>query len=313
MAQHERRASDDFSEVSSLHEGMSQEVSRQEAPPEPDHLKSHLSTRQYESPDPTNSTQTSLGKEQQRDDQSNLGFAKPLDTQFLGFWLMLLYIFAAIVSWTVTCILSYRPIALPGSIGGLSYDDQSGTIYSKNWTYSERWRQAASIGSAVVAAVGIPVTSAICAKATAVYCERRSKAQRPSLTLRQTIALADHGWSDLGVIRNLFRPSTSRRTRSRLLVVSTGLAGLGKNSQSCSETEFQRSLLLKSPCYSGTPERVGEVRSHPSLIRRNQIANSRITNAPLEAAILESAVHHSLRDVGYVGYQSWRQAAFHLA
>lgn len=42
------------------------------------------------------------------------------------------------------------------------------------------------------------------------------------------LALADKGWSDGAKLLAVVRPSTSRRTRSPLLILSAGLVVIGK-------------------------------------------------------------------------------------
>ena len=206
------------------------EHSRPEELPYCDQLKAQFSARQYESPNPRLSTQRISQEEQQGHRSSSLGLTKPLERHCLGVWLILLYAIAASFSWIVTCILSDRPIGifLEGAPRP-TYYDQSAHIGRAYYQYSNRWMQAAKVISAVLGAVGIPVTSATCATATAVYCQRNSDSSPPSLTLRQTLALADKGWSDFGVIRNMIWPSKSGKTRSGLLPLSTGLVGLGES------------------------------------------------------------------------------------
>lgn len=150
------------------------------------------------------------------------GFARELQHHFLGLWLLLCFAFLAIFSWTVTCVLCYRPINVS------SYYDQTRTVTKTQWNNNDRWRKAANLISTIVGSISIPVTSAICAKAAAVHCQRRSNEQPPPLSLRQTLALADKGWSDFGVLRSLLTPKTTRQTRSRLLLVSISLVGLGQ-------------------------------------------------------------------------------------
>ena len=139
----------------------------------------------------------------------------------LALWLMLLYAFVATLSWTITCILCYRPIGVP------TYYDQVGNYTRSHYETTDNWRKAASIGLSVLGVISIPVTSAICAKAATVYCQRRSDDKAPSLSLRQMLALADKGWSDSATLLDVVRPSTSRRTRSPLLILSTGLVAIG--------------------------------------------------------------------------------------
>lgn len=140
----------------------------------------------------------------------------------LALWLIVLYALIAILSWTITCILCYQPIGVP------TYFDQSGNYSRSHYETTDNWRKAASVGLSILGVISIPVTSAICAKAAAVYCQRRSDAKVPPLSLRQMLALADKGWSDSATLLDVARPSTSRRTRSPLLILSTGLVAIGK-------------------------------------------------------------------------------------
>ena len=148
--------------------------------------------------------------------------AGELKRHTLALWLILIYAFIAILSWSITCVLCYRPIGVP------TYFDQTGNYSKSHYEVTDNWRKAASVGQSIVGVISIPVTSAICAKAVAVYCQRRSDAKMPSLSLRQTLVLADKGWTDIATLLNVVRPSTSRRTRSPLLMLSAGLVAIGK-------------------------------------------------------------------------------------
>ena len=150
------------------------------------------------------------------------GVAGELRKHSLALLLILVYAFVAILSWSITCVLSYQPIGVP------NYYDQSGNYSQSHYETTDNWRKAASVGQSVVGVISIPVTSAICAKAAAVYCQRRSDAKTPSLSLRQMLALADKGWTDSATLLNIVRPSISRRTRSPLLILSAGLVAIGK-------------------------------------------------------------------------------------
>ena len=149
------------------------------------------------------------------------GVAGEAKKHSLALLLILLYAFVAIFSWTITCILCYRPIGVP------TYFDQSGNYTRSHYETSDNWRKAANVGLSVLGVISIPVTSAICEKAATVYCQRRSDDKAPSLSLRQMLALADKGWSDSATLLDVVRPSTSRRTRSPLLILSTGLIAIG--------------------------------------------------------------------------------------
>ena len=104
--------------------------------------------------------------------------AEKLRKRTLGVWLMVLYAVVAILSWDITCVLCCQLIGIP------TYFDQVGHYSRSQYERSDGWRKAASVGSSIIAAIGIPVTSAICAKAAAVYCQRRSDAKTPLSTLR---------------------------------------------------------------------------------------------------------------------------------
>ena len=135
---------------------------------------------------------------------------------------MLLYAVVAILSWSVTCILCYRPIGIP------TYHDYVGNHSRIQYESSDRRCKAARVGMTITAAISIPITSAICARAAATYFQRRSNANVTPLSLRQMLALADRGWSDRAVLWDILKPSTSGRTRSLLLMWSVILVGLGE-------------------------------------------------------------------------------------
>lgn len=83
----------------------------------------------------------------------------------LAIWLILIYAFIAILSWTITCLLTYQPTDVP------TYFDQYGNHSRSHYQLTDRWRKAAGVGQTIVGVISIPVTSAICAKVAAVYCQ----------------------------------------------------------------------------------------------------------------------------------------------
>lgn len=133
------------------------------------------------------------------------GRAGELKKHTLALWLVLLHAFVAILSWTINCVLCYQPIGVP------TYFDQFGNYSRSRYGTTDNWRKAASVGQSFVGVSSIPVTPAIRAKAAAVYCQRRSDAKVPLLSLRQMLALADKGWSDGAKLLAVVRPITSRR------------------------------------------------------------------------------------------------------
>ena len=84
---------------------------------------------------------------------------------FLGVFLLTFYALVGIFSWTVTCVLWRSPVGVPSWYG------QATAYPESNYHTTEGLRRAANIGLFVMAATGIPVTSAIAARAAVVYCE----------------------------------------------------------------------------------------------------------------------------------------------
>ena len=163
-------------------------------------------------------TLTALDKENLRRRLIKNNVAKPLSRRKLGVWLVLLYGSIAVLSWSITCVLCYHPIGIP------TYEDQRGNYSMVQYQRSDGWRRAAAVGNQMVDAVGIPITSAICARAAAAYCQRKSNTGTSSLTLRQMLVVADRGWSGVAVLWNMLKP----RTSSPFLILAAGLVGINK-------------------------------------------------------------------------------------
>ena len=139
----------------------------------------------------------------------------------LKLWLILIYTFGTCLSWTITCILCYRPMRVGSYVG-------QGIYTKKQYEENNWWTIIARVMNMTLSALTIPITSAICSKAAVAYCQTPPSAQENGLTMRQTLALADKGWSDLQMLARLFHPKLGRRVQSHLLVLSASLCGLGK-------------------------------------------------------------------------------------
>ena len=126
--------------------------------------------------------------------------SRRLRHEMLVLGLVLLYTMANLFSWTVTCILCYKPLEFA------TYDDRTGTYTRKQYEDNDWWTRIVRTTNAIVAVTTVPVTSAVCAKAAVIYCQTPSGTRRPGLTLRQTLALADKGWSNVSVLSRLLRP-----------------------------------------------------------------------------------------------------------
>ena len=156
-------------------------------------------------------------------EQKRLRKARELQRHSLGLWLVLVYSVSTTFTWIITCVLCYRPVTIP------TYYDPDSDYTRAQYDNNDLWRRVAKVASALIGSVTIPVTSAICAKAAVVYCQKSSSPHNQMLTMRQMLALADKGWSDIQILLDIMRPSMSSRTRSTLLIASALLCGLGKN------------------------------------------------------------------------------------
>ncbi|OBT85064.1 hypothetical protein VE02_07335 [Pseudogymnoascus sp. 03VT05] len=156
----------------------------------------------------------------------------PLQRSVYIVFLTLLYGAAALYAWVTICILTSRPI------GGISYgfDNLEYILQHRDINYtvpeyldaffarSERYLRVARIVQSLVSVLTIPLTSAVCSQAAVVYIQRRRGGTR--LTLRQSMALADRGWTDLGIIGDLMWRGWNRY-RSSLLLFALALHFLG--------------------------------------------------------------------------------------
>jgi hypothetical protein len=144
--------------------------------------------------------------------------------------LVLLYSGAALYAWVIICILTHRPI------NGIGYGiDQLNSPYprlgfsiSENlnqfFDKSERYLRAARVVQSLVSVVTIPLTSAVCSQAAVVYIQRKRWRNGP--TLRQSMALADKGWTDIDLITKLILGGW-RKYSSALLLLGLFLHLLG--------------------------------------------------------------------------------------
>ena len=146
---------------------------------------------------------------------------RALRRHWRGLWLVLFFSVVTIITWTITCTLCYR------SVNFATYYDRTGSYDKRSYEVNDWVRKVVKTAMSLLAAISIPVTSSICAKAAVVYCQKGPDNRRTSLSLRQTLALADRGWSDLRILSKLVRPGNGRRTGSLPLVVSALVCGLG--------------------------------------------------------------------------------------
>ena len=148
--------------------------------------------------------------------------SKKLERHPMSLWLASAFAIASIFIWAITCTLSYKPVRFE------TYFDTTGRFSRGQYEQNDRWRRVSRVGLQVLGTLSIPLTSAICARAAVVYCQRSSNNRQPALSMRQTLVLADKGWLDLNTWMNLFGPMGAKIS-SPLLILSILLCGLGEN------------------------------------------------------------------------------------
>ncbi|KAJ5175919.1 uncharacterized protein N7482_001796 [Penicillium canariense] len=148
----------------------------------------------------------------------------PLRRTVYPVFLVLLYSGAALYAWVIICILTHRPI------GGIGYglDQLNSTLAHPHlgisvpkylndfFDKSERYLRAARVVQSLVSVVTIPLTSAVCSQAAVVYTQRKRWRNGP--TLRQSMALADKGWTDIDLIRRLILGGWKKYSSTLLLL-----------------------------------------------------------------------------------------------
>jgi hypothetical protein len=92
-----------------------------------------------------------------------------------------------LVSWVLLCVTNKRPIH-----GEKTYYDSKSKKMAEHMSYNENLIKAARILQSIATLIAIPVTSAICSVACVAYMQAGSL--RKTLTLKQTMILADQGW-----------------------------------------------------------------------------------------------------------------------
>lgn len=117
-------------------------------------------------------------------------------------WVLALYIPMLVIPWALTCVLAYHPLDLPSYI-------QTDFTESKLAT-QRRIVNALAVLNSLVSVVTIPLVSALVAQAAVVYTQRRRKNQ--TISVSQTFALADCGWSAPSVLYEAWPPWKTRTT-----------------------------------------------------------------------------------------------------
>jgi hypothetical protein len=133
--------------------------------------------------------------------------------------LVISYATLAIFAWTVTCILSFRPVVGPKQYGFI-YDPEDYEFLflpgvQQSYVRNENWYRAARVIQSIVGVLTIPLTSAVFSSAAVIYVQQHRKT--PGLTIRKLMTLADRGWVGPSTLGRTFT-SWNRHGTSFLLV-----------------------------------------------------------------------------------------------
>lgn len=139
------------------------------------------------------------------------------------------YAVLAAFTWICTCIMSCRPLTTTR----YGYGDKTdyGSIdaaWPNKYIANEYLYLAIQFLQAVVAVLTIPTTTAICAQGAVIYMQRNRR--NGGLTLRQTIVLADKGWTDIGVLSHVLRRGW-KRFGTCFLAIAVAIHVLGKKAR----------------------------------------------------------------------------------
>lgn len=148
------------------------------------------------------------------------------------------YTAVAAVAWGLLCVMAQRPIH--GSTYGLDLNSTNygyGSTpplgqrrYQDLFITNERYLRAVRILQSGVSVLTIPLTSAVCSRAAVVFAQRRlshGTGFNGHITMRQTMALADRGWTDLSIIAKLLFGKW-RQYGSRFLLLALVLNTIGE-------------------------------------------------------------------------------------
>lgn len=102
---------------------------------------------------------------------------------YSGAFLALSYVVAGIIVMPLACVLSYKPIQFA------TYSDPIARYQSSQFIGNDRWRRFVKTANSIIAAVSVPVTSMICARAVVIFCQMPSVKPKKSFSLRQMLSL----------------------------------------------------------------------------------------------------------------------------
>lgn len=112
-----------------------------------------------------------------------------LNTTLWAIVIFIIYTALAVIPWSILCIMNERPLMKEKSYHPERFEGRNAT---QSYAANERNFRTAQRLQSIATLLTIPITTAICSMACVAYMQAGSL--RKSLTLSQTMALADRGW-----------------------------------------------------------------------------------------------------------------------
>ncbi|PYI01959.1 hypothetical protein BO78DRAFT_472951 [Aspergillus sclerotiicarbonarius CBS 121057] len=155
--------------------------------------------------------------------------SRPTKPKEIRFWpqiyvpiLVMIYVGLLLAAWSIICLLSRG--RLVRSLDSEEYYTADSINVQAFLTAVSRWHRAGTVLWNIVGVATIPLASAVCSFAAVGFLQSQ-KYRKADLTLRQTLVIADHGWTNPNVILSMFwRP---KKLGSALLYVALFLHILG--------------------------------------------------------------------------------------
>lgn len=141
-----------------------------------------------------------------------------LRTHKSAFVLLAFYISIILIPWTITAILSFRPLTKP------SWTYAPGISY-KDYKVMQGWAKAIPILNATAAILAIPIISSILAQTMVVFAQRRHQGQH--LSVRQLFKFADRSW--VSVLNMLWWDEPGHARVNWFMIACLGLVVLGSS------------------------------------------------------------------------------------
>ncbi|KAG8159181.1 hypothetical protein KVR01_010842 [Diaporthe batatas] len=146
--------------------------------------------------------------EQERSPQSHAQDSQTLVSQsWLPLVLAVLYVALLVVPWVLTCKIATEPAFI------ISLSSKHISYYVQNG-----WVTSIDVLNSLATVLSLPILSALLARASVVFSQRRRPAQ--ALSLRQLFALADRGWYNLSKAVSSVHSSPLLRLGCLLLFIS---------------------------------------------------------------------------------------------